>query len=375
MNKMIFIPFLLFMLSLIAYLFFRGIQVLSPQPDFVKIIYVVVFVLMMASFFYRMFKGDTGNLNTSYITGVIGFTWFFAIVYFALIALSVDIARVAIKLFHIYPQYIKDNLPLIKNIIALSSFSIFIVLVIIGNYNFNHPAVTELTLKSDTSDRGKSIKIVMASDIHMSSYIGTNDITRMVNMINSQNPDIVLFAGDLADRNYEPLYKLNLGDELSKIKTKYGVYAIPGNHEFYGGHKNDIIRYLSSKGVNFLVDSVVEINNELYIIGRDDKTNRHRATLDALLLQAPKQMPKILLDHQPYNLHESQNKVDLQLSGHTHKGQFWPATSIVKSMYELAYGYLKKGTTHYYVSSGLGIWGPKIRLGSKSELVVINFFY
>lgn len=363
------------MLSLIAYVFFRGFQVLSPQPQYVRLGYTLVFAVMMGSFFYRMFKGDTGNLDIAYITGIIGFTWFFAIIYFALIALSVDISRLIIKVFHIYPQYFKENLPLIKNVLAVSSLSLVVILFTIGNYNFYHPTVTKLNLKSDFSNSGKSLKIVMASDLHMSSYIGQKDVNRMVSLINKQNPDIVLFAGDLADRDFEPLKKLRLGEELMQIKSKYGVFAIPGNHEFYGGHKNDIISYLSSYGVKFLSDSVTEVNGEIYIIGRDDKTNRHRASLDLVLAKANKNLPKILLDHQPYNLENSQDKVDLQLSGHTHKGQFWPATAIVKSMYELSYGYLKKGKTHYYVSSGLGIWGPKVRLGSQSELVLINFFY
>ncbi len=366
---------MLIMLSLIAYVFFRGLQVLSPQILYVRITYIAIYSIMMAAFFYRMFKGDTGNLNISYITGVLGFTWFVAIIYIAIIAISVDWLRLAFKIFHFHPQIIKDNIPMIKNILALSSISMLVIILIIGNYNFNHPSVTQLNIKADSTAKNKELKIVMASDIHMSSYIGQRDVRRMVKLINEQNPDVVLFAGDLADRNFEPLEKLKLGEELDKLHSKYGVFAISGNHEYYGGRKKEIFNYFSKHGITVLTDSVAEINGEVYIIGRDDRTNKHRVLLDTLLKKADKNLPKILLDHQPYGLNESQDKVDLQLSGHTHLGQFWPATFIVKSMYELAYGYLKKGRTHYYVSSGLGLWGPKIRLGSKSEIVIINFKY
>lgn len=375
MNKMIFIPMLLFMLLIIAYVFIRGIQVLSFQPPIIRIIYSVIFLTMMVSFLFRMFKGDTGNLTLSYILGVIGFTWFILIIYFALISVSVDLIRVVIYIFKIYPVQIKELLPIIKSVILVASVSIVTLLLIVGNYNFNHPVVTKLNLNANSSSKGKELNIVMVSDVHLSSYIGLKDLKRYVKMINEQNPDIVLFAGDIVDRNFEPLVKLNLGEEINKIKSKYGIYAISGNHEFYGGNKSEIFEYLAKYGVTLLTDSIALVADDIYIIGREDKTNRHRKNLDSLLSKAHKNLPKILLDHQPYSLHDSQNKVDLHLSGHTHKGQFWPVTKLVKYMYELDYGYLKKGNTHYYVSSGLGIWGPKVRLGSKSELVMINFKY
>jgi hypothetical protein len=111
----------------------------------------------------------------------------------------------------------------------------------------------------------------------------------------------------------------------------------------------------------------------IQIVGRDDKTNSKRATLREILKDIDREKPIILMDHQPFNLEQAQNEeVDLQLSGHTHNGQFWPGSLIVKWMYELSYGYKSKGDTHYYVSSGIGLWGPKFRIGTKSEIVVID---
>ena len=95
--------------------------------------------------------------------------------------------------------------------------------------------------------------------------------------------------------------------------------------------------------------------------------------LEELMKDIDHSKPIIVLDHQPFNLEESEEQgVDLQLSGHTHNGQMWPLTYITNKIYELSYGYLKKGNTHYIVSSGFGLWGPRVRLGSKSEVLLID---
>ncbi|MFZ4725789.1 MAG: metallophosphoesterase, partial [Paludibacter sp.] len=117
-------------------------------------------------------------------------------------------------------------------------------------------------------------------------------------------------------------------------------------------------------------------DSSFYIVGRDDKSNLNRKKLSEIVTGLDKKLPFILMDHQPYHLEEAeQNDIDFQISGHTHNGQFFPGNLFVKKMYELGYGYLKKGNTHYYVSSGLGLWGPQYRIGTESELVVINLKY
>ena len=106
-------------------------------------------------------------------------------------------------------------------------------------------------------------------------------------------------------------------------------------------------------------------------MGRDDRTNRRRASLSTLLQNAPKGYYTILMDHQPYHLEEAEQAgVDFQLSGHTHYGQVWPFSWIEDRIYEDAFGPLQKGNTQYYVSSGIGIWGGKFRIGTRSEYVV-----
>ncbi len=131
-------------------------------------------------------------------------------------------------------------------------------------------------------------------------------------------------------------------------------------------------------GITLLRDSVANISN-LRIIGRDDRTNPHRKSLKEILASAElgdKQVESpftILLDHQPYHLEEAeQNGIDFQFSGHTHHGQVWPISWGTDALYEDAYGSLQKGKTQYYVSSGMGIWGGKFRIGTQSEYVVLT---
>jgi len=172
------------------------------------------------------------------------------------------------------------------------------------------------------------------------------------------------------------LINQQMAEELRQIKAPLGVYAISGNHEYYAENPYSTTEYLKTAGIVTLRDSATLIDNSFYIVGRDDKTNHKRKELSEVVNALDKNKPLILLDHQPFHLQDAQkNGIDLQISGHTHNGQFFPGNLFVKRMYELGHGYRKIGKTHYYVSSGLGLWGPQYRIGTQSELVVVNLSY
>jgi predicted MPP superfamily phosphohydrolase len=254
------------------------------------------------------------------------------------------------------------------------TLSITAIALIVGNYNFNHPEVVTLNLKSEKPFQNKEIKIVAVSDIHLGISIDKINLKRYVELINEQKPDLVLLAGDISDRLMEPIIRQNMEEEFRAIKAPMGVYTINGNHEHYAETSDATAKFLQKAGVIVLRDAVKMVDNRFYIVGRDDLTNPKRKSLSQIINGLDKNKPLILMDHQPYHLEEAeQNNIDFQISGHTHNGQFFPGNLFVKRMYELSYGYLKKGKTHFYVSSGLGLWGPQYRIGTQSELVVINF--
>jgi predicted MPP superfamily phosphohydrolase len=200
-------------------------------------------------------------------------------------------------------------------------------------------------------------------------------LTRIVKTINDQRPDIIMLVGDIFDGDPETVVKNELETEFRGLKSKYGVYFVNGNHERIrdGEEKNTAIDYLTSHGIQPLLDTTVLIDGSFYIVGRKDLSSRSRKTIYELLNETDRRLPIIMLDHQPYDLKEAeQASVDLQLSGHTHHGQIWPLNNITGKIYEQDWGFLRKGESNFYISCGVGTWGPPIRTSGYSEVVVIN---
>jgi predicted MPP superfamily phosphohydrolase len=213
---------------------------------------------------------------------------------------------------------------------------------------------------------------VAISDLHLGYGIGEKEFESWVNVINGEHPDIVLIAGDIVDNSVRPLNEGDFAEVFHKIKAPMGVYACPGNHEYISGLKESR-DFLKKAGVRFLCDSVAEVDSCFYVVGRDDKSNPKRKPLKDLVAPLDKTKPIFMLDHQPFHLEESEvNGIDLQISGHTHQGQIWPLSMVTKMIYERDHGFVKKGNANIYVSSGIGIWGGKFRVGTQSEYVVID---
>lgn len=362
------IPILL-MLSVILggnyYVFLRLWQMLPPSL-IGRILFIIVAVFLITSPFVSMLAGSAFPTPLTSVMYKVGTSWLILFMYLLLTFLVLDIIRIT----HILPigQYIHHSWIGLGTLVAAMT-----LLLSIGYYRYAHKDRVELTLPiaKAVTDKG-SLRIVAVSDLHLGYGIGRNEFEGWVELINKENPDIVLIAGDITDNNVAPLYEANMGAVFSQIKSKHGTFVIPGNHEYIAGEQQ-AEAFLRSSGVTFLRDSVVLVDNNFYVVGRDDRSNPERKNIGELTASLDQTKPIILLDHQPYHLEEAeQNRIDLQFSGHTHKGQVWPITLVTKALFELAHGYKKKGDTHYYVSSGLGIWGGKFRIGSRSEYVVID---
>jgi uncharacterized protein len=190
-------------------------------------------------------------------------------------------------------------------------------------------------------------------------------------------PDVVLLLGDIVDGEIGPVLRGDLLQYFDYSANGADLYAITGNHEFIGGADNTI-PYIESKGIRILKDEMVTLDGGIQLIGRIDRDSRRfygqeRQPLSELMKQVDTTRPLILLDHQPLRLNEAErHNVDLQLSGHTHNGQMWPLNYLTGKIFELSYGYLRKGNTQIIVSSGYGLWGPRVRIGSRSEVLQIN---
>ena len=370
MKNMFKIILLSIFIILNAYIYFRVRNVL-PDLCWVKIVYNLFFAAIVGIFMYCViFIEQISALTFTHIMNY-AVTWILIIFYLMLILSLVDIVNILNKYFNFLP--FKPNQIEIKRIIILSAFAIIALILVWGRYNFSNKKVETLSININKKAKVENLKIVAASDLHLGYSIDKKQLKEIVDLINVQNPDIILLAGDIIDRNLEPLINQNMKEELLQLKAPLGVYGIIGNHECYGGETKQIVDYFELSGITMLQDSAVLLENDIYIVGRNDKMIKARKTIDELVENIDKQKPVILLDHQPFNLEYAQkNEIDLQLSGHTHGGQIFPFTLITKLTYEKHHGYLKKGNTHYYISSGVSGWGPKLRIGSQCEIAVIT---
>jgi uncharacterized protein len=381
MKTSAFVIFFLIVLTIYGlvntYIFVRGLQAL-PAGSTLRAWFIPVFWFLVVSYVLaRFLERVTPGILTDTLTWI-GSFWLAAMVYFLLIILLLDITRGLDHLFHFSPSVIHTDYPATKLKVFWISVAIVGLTLIVGFINARNPKLTRLEIDIPKKVEGTdNLTIAMASDIHLGTLIGRNGARRLVDELNNLNADIIFLAGDVVDEDLKPVIRRNLGETLSNLHAKYGVYAITGNHEYIGGAV-EAVNYLKAHHITFLQDSGVLIDGKFWLAGREDRditrfTGKKRKPLNEILANVDRSYPVILMDHQPFRFRDVVDAgVDLQVSGHTHHGQMWPFNYITNAIYEVSWGYKKKGTTHFYVSSGFGTWGPPVRLGNRPELVLIE---
>ena len=323
----------------------------------------VAVVLLVASVFslFLNFTGATDKYPLPVARGVyeVSTSSIMVLMYLVIVFVCLDLGR----LVSLVPKAVLyDN--------ARTSVGIFVVLLFVfvyGNINYNDKKRVALELRTE-KPLVKDYRIVMATDLHIGYHNPRKELARWIDMINDEKPDFILIGGDIIDGRIRPLIEENMAAEFRRLNAP--VYAVLGNHEYISG-KDGSERFYRKAGIHLLVDETTEIDSCIVIVGRNDRFAGKRKTLKDLMKGIDKSKYIILLDHQPYNLEQAEREgVDFQLSGHTHRGQMWPISWVTDAMYECSWGSHQRGDTQYYVSSGLGIWGGKFRIGTQSEYVV-----
>lgn len=351
------------------YIGLRGWQALEGA-DYLRPLFLVIFLFSALSYIFS--KVVQRYLPTVIYEAIeiIGSFWFAFMLYFFLAVILLDIMRIVNWGFNILPYF--NNYSSVK-LITLGVVTGIVIIIIIGGY-INTRTIKISTLNIEIPAKNSSLKelnAVLISDIHLSSTNGDGLAEDIVKKINALHPDIVFVAGDLVDDKASVLREKEIGFSFREIKSPMGVYGITGNHEYINGVDSSV-NYMKELKIIPLRDSSITINNGFVLIGREDRSRglKKRIPLKDLMESSEKNLPVILLDHTPFQLEEAmENGVDLQLSGHTHNGQMFPINLITSKIYELSQGYKTKGKTQYYVSSGVGTWGPPVRTGSRSEIV------
>lgn len=361
---MLFVFILIFPLYLgvNAYVFSKGMHAFSQLPAVPGVIVAILFWICAlgigAMFLFRnvTFSPVAGLLIQYIATG-----WLVFIFYITILLLFLDL----LKLFHVYPPY---------------GFQVVLVITVAtllyGYYRYKHPETEVINIvinKSLTTDQ--QVKVVGISDIHLGYATNKQQLRKYVEMVMAEQPDLIIIGGDLIDNSVVPVRYQTMQEELSLLSAPLGVYMVPGNHEYISGIQ-PAIEFIAETPIILLKDSVVTLPNGIQIIGRDDRMNPNRKTLEELATETNPVYPVLLLDHQPYDLDETVDAgVDLQFSGHTHRGQIWPVSWLTDRLFEVSHGYKKKDSSHIYVSTGLSLWGPPFRIGTNSEMAVFNLTF
>lgn len=290
--------------------------------------------------------------------------WFFILASIATVLISLLIAKLT-QQYAFLPWYGAWG----SRLLLLVSF---LGLVAMAVYNAYMPVERHITLTT-TQPLAKPLRIAMVSDLHLGRLVGNQEIDRLTDIVKRNQVDMLLIPGDIMDDNtveYQARYMQQHLATLVHI-LPLGVYATLGNHDMYG-HEPEIRQALQEAGIKLLADNRVLVDNRVWLVGRLDNHAHYRKPT-AALMPTKIDKPVILLDHEPSDIEKNvQLPIDVQLSGHTHNGQIFPANFIVKKLNALAYGHKKFNQTDVIVSSGYGFWGVPFRLGSQSEVWIID---
>jgi len=359
------------------YLFYKGLDAI-PFLKNNRFIYAVSFFLLAALFIAAKVLESKHSSVITDIFNIIGGFWLAFMLYGFLFFLLSDIVLLLLRI----PGIVNTgNILQFRKWSFLITVSISSLLIVGGFFNAIIPITREYNITiNKPAGSVKNLRIAAVSDIHIGSIIRKRSLKKLSVMIKDMKPDIVLLLGDIVDGEIGPVLRGDLLQYFTWPECTDGLYAITGNHEFIGG-ANRTIPYIEGKGIRILKDEMIILEGGIQLIGRIDRDSfrfyrKQRMPLGELMQHADTTKPIILLDHQPFHLDETAKYgVDLQLSGHTHNGQLWPLNYVTRMIYELSYGYMKKGNTNFIVSSGYGLWGPRVRSGSRSEVLLINLTF
>ena len=325
-----------------------------------------LFGLLFLSFplihFLFSHKNGTAISAVSFISSV----WSGMLIYFLLVTVAAEFLRM------IFWRVALDD-----RTVTFVITGIVAAITIYGLIEARCVGVTELRVRMPNLPRElEGMRIAQISDVHMGRIVRGARLEQIVTKVNDLQPDLVLITGDLVDA--EALHMEEMVHPLRRLKGQYGVYAVTGNHEFYAGI-GQVEAFLQQAGVTLLRNRWVTINNGLQLIGHDDPvafrmTGERPPPINEIMRGIDRSKPVILMLHTPATtLDQLQSLgINLQLSGHTHKGQLWPFNYLVKLIFKTPYGLFTNANATIYVSRGTSTWGPPMRVAAPPEITLIT---
>ena len=380
--------FLFLMLGLYAGLHFllylATVALFSISTLKFKLIILGIYGLLALSFFGTMILSHYSDNPLTRVLYLISALWIGMLIFLV----------IAFTLAWIISIFIKNPANL-KLFLGIGALVVSDILLIIGYYQATHPAITRLDIGiANLPENWNNKKIVQLSDIHLGRIHGKAFLNEVITRVNKLQPDIVFITGDLFD---------GLGDHVEnfiadfhQMQAPLGIYFVTGNHESYLG-VDKVLALLEKTPIVVLNNELKEIDG-LQIIGLSfvDFAGEQDKNILTTIPGFDAEKANILLYHEPIALGRGKNMngnghselyfgpktdftvqenngIDLQLSGHTHAGQFFPFTLLTKMIYKNYHAGLHQiGNFQLYVSGGTGTWGPPLRLGTRGEIVLIQ---
>jgi predicted MPP superfamily phosphohydrolase len=353
---------------LIIYTFLRIWRLI--QQKLYKIFFTIIYILLLIAFPLVEMLSHASGMEWANFMIIPGYFSLPFLLYLILFVILSDLSLCVARLTGILSKETVKRRGFRRNLLFLV-LAVPLAVVVVGAIWNNHPHINaySVDIPRKSSDISQ-LKIGFVADFHLRETSSRRLMERFVEKINAANPDIVLIGGDVleGDRQGEKLGFF--AAQFRRLKPKYGVYGIPGNHDL---HAASAASFLNQAGIHLLQDSVEKIDNAFYLIGRNDARIRGRKSIKDLLKDCDGSLPVIVLDHRPTDLDNiSQSGSDILLSAHTHNGQLFPLNFLLKNWYELGWGYKLKNHTYVFVTSGIQVWGPPVRTSGDSEILIIN---
>ena len=363
-------------MHLYGFLKTRGAFSLSPG---IAIALAVFMIFMVAAPILTRVSERHGYELLAIILAYAGFTWMSFIFLFASCAFVLDIYRL---LLHAIGWVFHANLSgmaLLPRHAFIISFMVSVISTGYGAFAAVRIGTEHVVVETHKIPEAIGrIRIAQISDVHLGIIVGEKRLGRILDQVKQATPDILVSTGDLVDGQTDDLSKLE--QMFRDVHTRHGKFAITGNHEFYAGLSRSL-DFLQNAGFVVLRGEGVTLSDMMNIAGVDDPAaSRYGMTMDVsektLLEELPKGKFTLLLKHRPVIDDEASDHFDLQLSGHTHKGQIFPFNLLTMLFYPIRSGFheLDKNS-RIYVSRGTGTWGPPVRFLSPPEVTVIDLVY
>lgn len=324
-----------------------------------------------------------GNAWPVRLVAVVGSLWIALAVYAFLLLLAVDVFRLLSRAFHGWPP-LAGGSPAMRYAVCGAIAGGALLIAFIGWINTALPVVREVDLNLPAPQgsplAGRTLSVAAVSDIHLGRVVSSEYFSRLIDLIAPRKPDMVLFLGDVLD-DYPGLDEKAMAQAVQRLRPPLGVWGILGNHEYIAGGAGRSMDILRQCGIHMLRDEWAAPGGQVLLVGRDDRAGMRlpgppRASLPEILATVPanlRALPLIVLDHEPLQLDQAEAAgAALQLSGHVHGGQLFPFNFIVAAFFENAYGPSRRGTTQYWVSSGAGTWGPRVRTIHRPEILLFR---